>query len=380
MKIKRYFSACGFGNRDQQCKTGGMLSCVIMFTTTLYIGTVAVYTKDINAQAEGSLQAIVNVQDALNVRETPSTEARIVTKLTPGTKVILKETSFEHVPWVLIQAPKTKAEGWVHSDYLIFSENDTRKRTKGNDEFRFARVSKWSGDPRYPDSWSKKSEEATVKPFYGVHGIFEKGTVFTVFSFNQEHPLPAVAARTIPVDFLYAIYPVTEIIFDTGNLTNNLRPFIALAGKISDGELIRMIEITDPEKRESLLRQVSLEAPDFTIVPETTWKGSPPEVKTSVEEFQLTGKPAWLITHAISYISPGHTMTDTSAILLWEGKPFHCSFACGTGIEFFRIGTNAFCWQNYHRCESGGESIEVTKLDSKFGEAILIYTNMDYSD
>jgi len=78
----------------------------------------AVSLEEFDAQHDDTTYARVNVQDALNVRETPSTDAKIITKLFPDTRVTIKEISSEHIPWMFIEVPKTGETGWVHGDYL----------------------------------------------------------------------------------------------------------------------------------------------------------------------------------------------------------------------------------------------------------------------
>ncbi len=336
----------------------------------------AAFTEDFDVQPEGTFYARVNVQDALNVRDTPSLEAKIIAKLAPDTKVAVKKSSTEHLPWVLIKVPKTQKTGWAHSDYLTFTTSDSEKRTGSNDDIEFARVSKWSGDPQYPEKWWEKGEEPTEKPFYGVHGVFEEGTDFTVFFFNREPPVYAVATRTIAVDFKYNIYPVTKIVFDTQDSIKALEPYLAVVGKSSNCELIQLDEVTDPEKRKFLLLPVALQVPNYTNIVSQMHGNTTPKAQANPMTFQLAGKPAWLIHYALSY----RYVTDSGTVLFWQGEPFVMEINCGKEILFFRVDKKIYAWQHFHLCDSGGESVYVREFNPDSGKVVTVYENGDYSD
>lgn len=70
--------------------------------------------------------ATVDVETVLNVRESPSANAKVLTILSPGTDITVIEESVELSPWVLIRDPGSGVVGWVHKEYLTFGEVDSR--------------------------------------------------------------------------------------------------------------------------------------------------------------------------------------------------------------------------------------------------------------
>ncbi len=85
-----------------------------------YVSSSEIYR--IYYEADSSQRAVVNVQDFLNLRESPSTDANIVTQLPPSAPVIIIERPYEKDPWVNVQFFGQK--GWVHKDYLVSEKNE----------------------------------------------------------------------------------------------------------------------------------------------------------------------------------------------------------------------------------------------------------------
>ena len=66
--------------------------------------------------------ATVKVQDVLNVREAPTTDAKTVAQLRAGTQVSVLESPMDKVPWVRIKETESGLQGWVHGEYLEYNK------------------------------------------------------------------------------------------------------------------------------------------------------------------------------------------------------------------------------------------------------------------
>jgi hypothetical protein len=87
--------------------------------TLLLLGDVEI---DQAVTAVTTLEATVHTAGNINVRQTPSLDARVITSLVPG-QVVTADGRLADNSWVRVRLPDNRGTGWV-AGWLLFSESD----------------------------------------------------------------------------------------------------------------------------------------------------------------------------------------------------------------------------------------------------------------